>query len=159
MNWLPPAGAALAVFAGAGWWLRRRYLTVTVDGPSMLPAYRPGERLLVRRATSGAALRPGQVVVVGGQPGWVVKRVAAVPGDPVPGDVAPALRGDQSTRVPAGRLVLLGDNPGQSYDSRQLGYFRTDRLLGVVLRRMPLGRPGPPVPNPAPPTGRQAAAA
>jgi signal peptidase I len=31
-------------------------------------------------------------------------------------------------------LVLLGDNPDWSYDSRQFGYFPAERLLGVVVR-------------------------
>ncbi|MEU1836814.1 S26 family signal peptidase [Micromonospora chersina] len=148
--------AALAValaagLAGAGWWLRRRYVTVTVDGESMLPTYRPGERLLVRRVAA-ESLRSGQVVVLSGfghrrpagppapepagGPRWIIKRVAAAPGDPIPRDTVAALRGAPGTRVPDGRVVVLGDNPPRSLDSRQAGYLTTDRLLGVVLRRL-----------------------
>ncbi|MEV1243619.1 S26 family signal peptidase [Nonomuraea sp. NPDC049750] len=142
-------------------WLRRRYVVVTVHGESMLPTYRPGERLVVRR-TSPRSLRTGQVVVlagvakgsragaargpragaVGGSPvddpgtGWIVKRVAAVPGDPIPRDTVPALRTAPGTHVPAGHLVVLGDNADRSYDSRRSGYLTTDRLLGVVLRKV-----------------------
>src|SRR5262249_47741945 len=95
-------------------------------------------------------LRLGQVVVVE-EPGekgtwqtpppqgrvdrhqWMIKRVAALPGDERPDTVLPATAGP---RVPAGAIVLLGDNAARSYDSRQLGYFPGDRLLGVVLRRV-----------------------
>ncbi|OKI81713.1 S26 family signal peptidase [Micromonospora sp. CB01531] len=145
--------AAAGLLGAAGCWLRQRYLTVTVDGESMLPTYRPGERLLVRRVTP-AAVRAGQVVVLSGfgqprpagarrapapdarrGPAWIIKRVAAVPGDPIPRDVA-ALHQAPGTRVPNGRVVVLGDNPGRSFDSRQSGYVTTDRLLGVVLRRL-----------------------
>ncbi|WP_214324387.1 S26 family signal peptidase [Nonomuraea sediminis] len=126
-------------------WLRRRYLVVTVDGESMLPTYRPGERVLVRR-TPPDSLHTGQVVVLSGftRPGelpvpgprWIIKRVAAVPGDPIPRETVPALRSAPGTRVPAGRLVVLGDNPDRSHDSRHAGYLTADRLFGVVLRKV-----------------------
>jgi signal peptidase I len=140
--------------AGAGWWLRRRYLAVTVDGRSMLPTYRPGERLLVRRI-GPREVRTGQVVVLsafgapkpsrglrpdGAASSWILKRVAAVPGDPIPRDTVAALRTAAGTRVPADHLVVLGDNPAQSRDSRQAGYFTADRLLGTVVRRMGAAR-------------------
>jgi signal peptidase I len=148
MMWAPLTGAALAAL-GAVWWLRGRYLTVTVDGRSMLPTYRPGERLLVRRMAPDA-LRTGQVVVFRAfaPPGptqeqpdnelsaWIVKRVAAAPGDPIPRDTVAALRTAPGRRVPADRVVLLGDNPASSHDSRRSGYFAADRLLGVVVRRL-----------------------
>ncbi|MFG3687100.1 S26 family signal peptidase [Micromonospora sp. NPDC047740] len=38
--------------------------------------------------------------------------------------------------MPYGRVVVLGDNPRRSLDSHQSGYVTTDRLLGVVLRRL-----------------------
>ena len=169
------AGAALVAAAGvlAVVRLRRRYLLVTVLGESMLPTYRPGERVLVRR-TPPDALRVGQVVVLrghgapdegpggSGAPGanargaaagreaagqaaagraslsrrWTIKRVAATPGDPIPRDTVPALRSAPGTQVPAGRLVVLGDNPERSHDSRHAGYLSADRLFGVVLRKV-----------------------
>ncbi|MFI6603936.1 S26 family signal peptidase, partial [Nonomuraea sp. NPDC050536] len=69
-------------------------------------------------------------------PRWIIKRVAAIPGDPIPRDTVPALRTAPGTRVPTGRLVVLGDNPDHSHDSRHTGYLTTDRLFGVVLRKM-----------------------
>jgi signal peptidase I len=41
--------------------------------------------------------------------------------------------------VPAGQLVLLGDNHFLSYDSRSVGYIPADRLVGVVLRPVAVG--------------------
>jgi signal peptidase I len=40
------------------------------------------------------------------------------------------------TPVPAGQLVLLGDNRAASTDSRHWGYAPVDRVLGVVVRRL-----------------------
>jgi signal peptidase I len=94
----------------------------------------------VRRAPL-ASLRPGQIVVVerpepdgtwsAGPPDWpglgrewLIKRLAAVPGDPGAG-------GDL---VPAGQFAVLGDNAALSLDSRSFGYVPAERLLGVMLR-------------------------
>lgn len=37
--------------------------------------------------------------------------------------------------LPAGRLLVLGDNPGHSVDSRTLGYLSATDLVGVAVRR------------------------
>lgn len=59
---------------------------------------------------------------------WMIKR-AAIPGDPLPAGLPAMLAGD--AQVPAGKLVVLGDNSKSSIDSRSLGYVPGDRLLGV----------------------------
>jgi signal peptidase I len=140
-------GAANAVSMTAGRWLavlafalgattlllRTGYVAVRVDGVSMEPTLRPGDRVLVRRMRPHR-LRRGQVVVFahpGGDTPYLVKRAVALPGDPVP-----PLPGLAGSRVPAGSLVVLGDNPHASFDSRQAGYFAADTLLGVVVRRL-----------------------
>jgi signal peptidase I len=69
---------------------------------------------------------------------WLVKRVVAGPGDPVPAEVRAATN---TTVVPRGAVVLLGDNAEVSYDSRQAGFFPLDRVLGpVVSGCIPRGR-------------------
>jgi signal peptidase I len=133
----------VAVLAGVTWCLRRRYAVVAVQGRSMRPTYRAGDRLLVRRTGTGS-IRRGQVVVFAessdARPappaGWIIKRAIAVPGDPVPQDRVAALRSVTEEYVPAGRIVVIGDNPALSFDSRHFGYVTGDRVLGVVLRHM-----------------------
>ncbi|MEU4834746.1 S26 family signal peptidase [Streptosporangium sp. NPDC023615] len=131
--------------------VRRRYLVVTVSGASMEPALFDGDRVLVR---AGAARTPrrGDVVVLwtpsfqagrdapppGAAPardGRSIKRVVAVPGDPLPPAAAEACGRPAGTPVPAGRLVVLGD-ARHSYDSRSWGFLPVERLVGVVVRRL-----------------------
>ncbi|WP_372974711.1 S26 family signal peptidase [Microbispora sp. GKU 823] len=38
--------------------------------------------------------------------------------------------------MPPGRLLVLGDNPSRSTDSRQWGLLPESRITGVVLRRL-----------------------
>ncbi|MBF9134216.1 S26 family signal peptidase [Plantactinospora sp. S1510] len=161
---LAAGGVVLAAVATLGW-LRHRYLVVTVHGASMEPTYRAGEQLVVRR-TPDRALRSSAVVVLRdelkvrvpapaevrprparsssftGRPlgPCIIKRAVAVPGDPLPRDTVPALRNAPESSVPPGKLVLLGDNAQASYDSREHGYYTTDRLLGVVIARLGHGR-------------------
>lgn len=148
--------AVLATTGAAAWWLRRRFVVVTVLGESMVPTFAHGDRLLVRRKRLVRA-RTGDVVVAawgtpvpGGPfpltlkepvPGapptlapWMVKRLAAGPGDPVP-EVLRAAVADRE--VPPGRFLMVGDNAAASTDSRVLGYAHADYLLGVVVARLP----------------------
>ena len=138
-------GAVLTFVAVAGL-ARQRYAVVTVHGVSMKPTLREGDRLLVRR-TPLHRVRKGQIVVVkrpvpAGRPmpirlpeheRWLIKRAAALPGEPVPPEVTPAVVGT-GTHVPDDHLVVLGDNAGASVDSRTYGYIHGERLLGVVVR-------------------------
>ncbi|MFI6741105.1 S26 family signal peptidase [Nonomuraea sp. NPDC050451] len=121
--------------------LTRRYAIVHVSGLSMTPTLHDGDRVLVRR-TPLRRVVPGMIVVVPmppprlpGNPPWLVKRVAAVPGDSGPRDRFPALPADHRT-VPPGRLVLLSDNRAARFDSRHMGYFDGEALLGVVVRKL-----------------------
>ncbi|PWK48420.1 S26 family signal peptidase [Actinoplanes xinjiangensis] len=117
--------------------LRRRWLLVTVEGVSMEPTYRPGDRLLARRVAL-AGVRRGAVVVVAAPPGaaptdppFMVKRAAALPGDPVPAGIPVP-----DAAVPPGRLVVLGDNADRSADSRTMGYLLAADVVGVIIRRI-----------------------
>ncbi|MET8124887.1 S26 family signal peptidase [Streptomyces sp. NPDC005065] len=155
-----PATSTTAITAAAGLvltalWVSRSAVLVTVRGKSMKPTLHNGDRVLVRR---GRLPKRGQMVVVE-QPAqieqewlsepsglgcrneplsgrrWLIKRVAAVAGDPV-------LTGQLGERdvsgllVPKGHFVLLGDNPRVSLDSRQIGFFPDSRILGKVWRKL-----------------------
>lgn len=114
------------------WRLRRSFLVARVRGDSMLPTLRDGDRLVVRRRRP---VRPGQLVVARSRRGGLlVKRAAAVAGDPVPVDRVPLLRRTGDPTVPTGRLVVLGDNPAVSLDSRVFGYLSVEDVVGVGVR-------------------------
>jgi signal peptidase I len=135
------AAATLLAIVLVGRWTRRRFLVVTVDGHSMTPGHRHGDRVLVDRLRS-ATVRVGDVVVIDRDDvpdrteQRMIKRVAALPGEPVPVEVCAFQHWPVETRVPPGHLVLLGDNPAGSLDSRQRGFFAADRVLGVVVRQL-----------------------
>lgn len=146
MIWFSFAGLAMMALVGVRW-LRARHLVVTVRGLSMTPTFEHGDRLLVRRVGPHRT-RTGQIVVVDLPPDIrpvppgvtpeealrqrrVIKRVAAVAGEPVPAAV-----GGGPSSVPAGRMVLLGDNPLASGDSRQYGFVPLDAVVGVARRRL-----------------------
>lgn len=137
------AGAAFACAR-----VRRSRLRVTVAGESMAPALRPGQVVIARRVAGPGGLRTGDVVVLvkPERPGdwrwpaagpvsggaWLLKRLAALPGDPVPPQVADAL--GVSGAVPEGVAVVLGDNTAASVDSRDFGFVPVDRLIAHVPR-------------------------
>lgn len=132
--------------------LRRRVAIVTVAGSSMEPALAAGDKVLVRRAGL-AELHAGDIVVIeqpslsGGwtnaparwpprHQNWIIKRVAALPGDVRPDSLLPAPTQETGPTVPERSFVVLGDNMDTSYDSRRIGYIPSERLLGTMIRRL-----------------------
>jgi nickel-type superoxide dismutase maturation protease len=95
---------------------------VVVRGPSMVPALRDGDRLLVWLRPPRHRAPLGRVVVVQlpDRP-LSVKRLVAVD--------------------PDGRIRVEGDNEFGSTDSRTLGSLPADSLRGIVLCRL-WPRPG-----------------
>ncbi|HEY9332655.1 MAG TPA: signal peptidase I [Streptomyces sp.] len=153
---LVPLGLLLAV-GGIGYFFTH-YQGVTVMSEAMEPTYRQGERLIVEDVDADE-VRRGDVVLVAvpsryeGRP--VLQRVLGMGGDHVvcdgkritvngkPVDEPYVMRGEVNpatgpcdVRVPDGRLFLLGDNRGNSNDSR----FFLDEQSGSVSASGVLGR-------------------
>ncbi|MEX0835458.1 MAG: nickel-type superoxide dismutase maturation protease [Nitriliruptor sp.] len=114
-RWLAGLGLAAAVY---GVTLAVNRSVVEVRGASMEPTLWRGDRLLTVPARP-AWVRPGRVVVV------------ADPDDP---DHLVIKRIASSER---GRVVVLGDNPGASTDSRSWGPVPIAAVRRIVLRRWP----------------------
>ncbi|WP_110952364.1 MULTISPECIES: S26 family signal peptidase [Streptomyces] len=144
-------------------WLRKRLISVKISGVSMLPTFHPGDRVLARRVPQ-SRIAAGDIVVLASQPrtlaqlqaearpyeivswephvtadyvrkdSWVIKRVAAVPGELVPPQVRSRVQGEV---VPQGSFVALGDNPVNSVDSRHHGYLPLGAILGKVISGRP----------------------
>ncbi len=146
----------LFVFVGLVSVLYITHTTARVEGDSMLPDLLPEDILLVTRGYE----RPvkGDVVVLHApndprlQPGSeLVKRVIAIPGDEIEiidgiayvngrkeeGSyktiLAPKDKGMPLTTVPAGTVILLGDNRPVSLDSRYIGPVALDLVIGRVV--------------------------
>ncbi|OKJ39017.1 S26 family signal peptidase [Streptomyces sp. CB01580] len=144
---------------------RRRFVVITVAGASMEPAYRSGDRVLIRRLSQSGrtgikrgggvvaswrppsgdppaepAETPGRPCRPTGEPpgarGWMIKRVVAGPGDPVPEGLGPALVVEAGKPVPQDRFVVMGDNAAHSHDCRHTGYVAARDILGVVIHRL-----------------------
>jgi signal peptidase I len=116
-----------AAFATALFALSRAFHRYEVNGRSMVPAYAPGERLLVERVTY--LVRPPRAgeVVVAQQPGadgrLDLKRVVATPGQQ-------AFVAGEVRRLGPDEWSIEGDNGGESTDSRRLGPVRRRDIFG-----------------------------
>ena len=96
-----------------------RRLLLKVEGESMRPTLNPDDRVLVRRTSADTDTPPLGAVVVAWhplRPGLrLIKRLQSVGHD---------------------GMILLGDNPSSSTDSRQLGPIPPSALIGIVVSRV-----------------------
>jgi nickel-type superoxide dismutase maturation protease len=103
-----------------------RRLLLKVEGSSMLPSLNPDDRVLVRRTTADTDTPPLGAVVVAWHPSQprlrLIKRLESLSN--------------------AG-MMLLGDNPSSSTDSRQLGPIPRSALIGVVTSRVTPAKKNP----------------
>lgn len=115
------AAAAVRLLRAIGSPPVSRYI---VEGSSMEPAFRTGDRVLVNRlAYRRREPRAGEVVVLYDpeRRGHVLlKRVADAPG---------------GTALESSRVYVLGDNFAESRDSRSFGYVGRDAIIGRAWMR------------------------
>jgi hypothetical protein len=128
----------LAIVTAAVWLATKLVMRAEVRGPSMMPALRDGDRVLVNAfAYRIRAPRTGEVVLasIPGVPGgWAIKRIGEQEsGDAGAGDAADGRQ--FSTTRSAGPYFLVGDNPDWSTDSRHLGPVPRRDILGRVWYR------------------------
>lgn len=120
--------AAAIVVAGTRWVA----VPWDVEGSSMLPTLRPGDRVIVDLWSYRHRLpREGEIaLLISPNGGTLVKRVAGPP--------------KKSETFAEVGFVVLGDNPPASVDSRTFGPVSSTRFRGrVVFRYWPLDRIGP----------------
>ena len=174
----PPAGGkrfgrllrltgSAAVGGAVGWFLLAQVGQVfRIEGESMAPALRSGERVVVDKlGFRFGRIERGDVLVFrppSGGPTAVVKRVVALPGEtvrfrgdeitvlgsgtprasgsPVP-DTTQRAPGADSVFVADGHYFVVGDNRAKSSDSRRFGLLARDSVIGeAVFRVFPPGR-------------------
>ncbi|WP_159942291.1 MULTISPECIES: S26 family signal peptidase [unclassified Nocardiopsis] len=145
---LVSAATAVVAVAASGLgvllWIRGRVFVTEVLGESMLPTLSHGDRMLAVRAGRDTVFSRSQLVVLRDpeapvvrdernrrRRNYLVKRVVAVAGEPLPEGVA-----HDTGTVPEGHLVVMGDNLGRSRDSRDFGPVPVVRVAGTVLRRL-----------------------
>jgi len=133
---LASAGAAVGI-------ARLALLVIRVDGTSMLPTFRPGDAVLTLRRGIRPTVRRGDIVVcrrpdsTPGPRSYLIKRVVAVAGDPIPDDYdpPPGTGSAVGTIIAADRVYVRGDND-RSYDSRAFGPIPLDHVVGHVVARL-----------------------
>lgn len=131
------------------------FRVVTVDGQSMVPTLQDGDRLILTDVTT--RYKRGEIVVIS-RPNDdpLVKRVIAVGGDTIDlrdghvylnGELLEEPYLDQETydistgppdfplTVPKGKVFVMGDNRGNSLDSRfyEVGFIDVHQILGKVV--------------------------
>ncbi len=129
------AFGTLAVFGVAALLFAINFRVVVVQGHSMEPTYHDGQRVLMTtNYWLFGPVRRGDVVVIrvpGGA--LLIKRVVALEGEEIPRQYWGLWALMNGTRVPKGYIYVVGDNLGQSDDSRQRGPFPLAWVQGKVV--------------------------
>lgn len=157
-------GALLLTLAGIfilSYLARRLFVLVIVEGISMWPTLKPGDRVLALRFWPHRLLRKGQIVLVWPWSGGIssehtyetapyIKRITGLPGDAVPSTVSPVPKeqgaqprasGEESQiprthRVPDGHIFVASEIPG-GLDSTKWGPVPFRSVKGVVVWKLP----------------------
>jgi signal peptidase I len=119
---LTPIAVALALGVAA----RAAVHIYSIPSGSMAPTLQAGDHIVVTPYHGGAPRR-GDIVVFRAPISpeeLMVKRIAGTPGDVVDAGAGRMLI------VPAGCYFVLGDNRGDSFDSRNWGVLPRERIVG-----------------------------
>ena len=125
---------------------------VAVEGVSMEPAMYSGDRVFISRALCMAGFYGnGDIVMVkanyDSNKKYIVKRILASPGDNVKIDggrffvndeeieMNGISGGNMEVELAENQYFLLGDNIGQSYDSRDFGTLDKKEIVGKIIMR------------------------
>jgi signal peptidase I len=141
--------------------IRRLFWVADVHGESMMPAFYPGDKLLVLRVWPRKMLVRGIPVIVdhslqqriklglNSDTAYLVKRVVGLPEDCLwinnegvsllgDGEMSNPTRDEDGKRVrlSCSEVFVVGDSPTGSLDSRTLGPLQMDSIKGLVVTRL-----------------------
>ncbi len=137
---------------------------IRVNGPSMEPTLRSKDIMILNK-TAYYFNEPKrfEIVVVRTDENYIIKRVIGLPGEeieyrdntlyvngkkveePVEGLETDDFTTEElgSKKIPKNSYLVLGDNRGDSYDSRSIGFVQKDQLMGrTTLTIFPIHRFG-----------------
>lgn len=128
----------LVVFLAFALFVGTSFRSAVVDGISMLPTFKNGQRLTISNAYwLVGGIRDGDVVVIrdSNKTGYIIKRVYKTGGQIVdlgntPKDWSLA---NGLFKVPANDIYVLGDNYEKSEDSRVFGPVALTKVIGKVV--------------------------
>lgn len=104
------------------------FKVIRASGTSMLPTLAPGQAVLCRKSSD---YQLGDIVLIQKGNLWVLKRISALPESHM--DVADHYWG--SSNIPIGYYFVTGDNPNNSFDSRDpdFGLVSEDDIWGHAI--------------------------
>ncbi|MBL8086632.1 MAG: hypothetical protein JNM85_01020 [Chthonomonas sp.] len=137
-RWLTGFGVVMLFLLAGALLFQRSVVTVQVSGNSMATTFRSGQRLLASSAYwLVGPIERNDIIVFRLKPGGetFIKRVYKMGGDEVDWlNVPRDWRIENGPyRVPPGSLYVLGDNRGESEDSRAFGPLSPNQVLGKVV--------------------------